>query len=327
MADLAALWQKADIITPLALRVAATLRLADHIAAGRDRLDDLAAATSADAESLGRLLRFLTAREVFAEPTPDRYAVNDWAEFLKDSHPSGTRAWLDLEGFGGRMDLAFVDLLTAVRTGRPPSRGDEAGMSEAERTSFDDMMETQNRAQAPAISAAWEWSRARHVVDVGGGTGALLSEILRSHPAVRGTLLELPETAARAGPLLAGDGVAERAAVVAGDLFEVMPRGGDVYILKFILHGFSDARAVEILRRVKEAGTPDCLLLVIERTVEPGEDRGPFTAMDLRMLILNEGRERTLDQYGALAHAAGLAVAGAVPTPVGVHIIEMRPAS
>jgi hypothetical protein len=325
MAELLAFWQKADIITPLALRVAATLRLADHIAAGADRLSDLAAKSGAEEESLGRLLRYLIARGVFTQPSPGRYAVNDWAEFLRDSHPSGTRAWLDLEGFGGRMDLAFVDLLTAIRTGRPPRRGDEAGMNEAERTSFDDLMETQNRAQAPAIAAAYDWSRFRHVVDVGGGSGALLSEILRGHPGARGSLVELPETAEKALALFAKDHLAERTSVVAGDLFEVMPRGGDVYILKFILHGFADAKAVEILRRARDAGSSDARLLVIERTVAPGEDPGQFTAMDLRMLILNEGRERTLDQYGALARQAGLAVAGATPTPVGVSMIEMRP--
>jgi hypothetical protein len=305
--------------------VAATLRIADHIAAGADRLPELAAAANADPESLGRLLRFLIARDVFAEASPGRYAVNDWAEFLRDTHPSGTRGWLDLEGFGGRMDLAFVDLLAAVRTGHPPRRGDEAGMSEAERASFDDMMEVQNRAQAPAIAGACDWRGVRHVVDVGGGSGALICEILRANRGLRGTILDLPGTAERAGPLLDEAGVAERADVVAGDFFQVMPRGGDVYILKFILHGFADEKAVEILRRAREAGARNCRVLVIERTDGPDEGREPFTAMDLRMLILNEGRERTREQYAELARRAGLVVVDVRPTSVGPHILELRP--
>ncbi|MGH7676444.1 MAG: methyltransferase [Gemmatimonadales bacterium] len=319
------LWQMADIITPFALRVAATLRLADHVAAGATEVPALARLTGADPDALRRLLRYLAARDLFAEPEPGRFALTGLGAVLRDDHPTATRRWLDLEGFGGTMDLAFVDLLTAIRTGRPPRSAEESELSDPVSESFDDVMESQSRQQTPAIVAAFDWTTARHVVDLGGGTGTLLVGLLRAYPAMRGTLVELPRTAERARPVIAGAGLAERCRVVAGDLFEVALPAADVYVLKFLIHGYDDDGAAAALRRCREAGEAGARVLVIERTVAPGEDHAPFTAMDLRMLILTGGRERTLDEYAALARRAGLRVHAATPTPVDVHVIVLSP--
>jgi hypothetical protein len=186
------------------------------------------------------------------------------------------------------------------------------------------MMENQSRQQTPAIVAGYDWSGVRHVVDLGGGTGTLLVGLLRAHPSLRGTLVELPRTADRARKLVAGEGLAERCAVVAGDLFEVPLPPAAVYLLKFVLHGLDDDPATAALQHCREAGGADARVLVVERTAAPGDDRTQFTAMDLRMLILGTGRERTLDEYGALAKRSGLRLTGATPTPVGVHLIELR---
>ncbi len=185
-------------------------------------------------------------------------------------------------------------------------------------------MEAQSRAQAPAIVAAYEWAGVDHVVDVGGGTGTQLAELLRTHPTVRGTLLELPITADAARRVLAEAGLANRCEVVAGDLFEVMPKDGDVYLLKFVLHGIDDADAVKALRRCREAGGPNCRIVAIERTVGPVDDRSQFTSMDMRMLVLGLGRERTLDEYAGLGNQADLKLGTVTPTAVGVHLIEFR---
>jgi len=323
-ADVARLWQLADIITPLAIRVAATLRLIDHIAAGTTRVAELARLAGADPDALARLLRYLAARDLLAEPEPGRFALTDLGAVLRDDHPSGTRRWLDLEGFGGTMDLAFVDLLATVRDGRPPRAAHESQLSDPISASFDDVMEAQSRQQAPAIVAGYDWSAVRHVADLGGGTGTLLVELLRAHPDVRGTLVELPRTAERARPLIANAGLAQRCRIVAGDLFEVALSGADVYVLKFVLHGLDDDAAVTALRRCRDAGGAGARVLVIERTVAPGDDRTAFTAMDLRMLILGTGRERTLDEYAALAVTAGLRLHATTPTVVGPHLIELR---
>ena len=185
-------------------------------------------------------------------------------------------------------------------------------------------MEAQSRAQAPAIVAAHDWTGVARVVDVGGGTGTLLAAVLCAQPAVSGTLLELPATAETARRVLAEAGLADRCEVVAGDLFDVMPAGADVYLWKFVIHSLDDDDAARALRRCRDAGRPDSRIVVIEGTVAPGDDRTMFTDMDLRMLILGHGRERTLEEYRALAERAGLSVGKVTPTPDGPHLIEMR---
>ncbi|MGH7563227.1 MAG: methyltransferase [Gemmatimonadota bacterium] len=322
--DVTRLWEKLDLMTPMAIRVAASLRISDLIAEGHDHLPELAAGAGAHPDALGRLLRHLTARGVFDEPEPDRFALNDLAAVLLDGHSTATRRWLDLEGFGGRMDLAFFDLLATVRDGRPPESGHKAELPEAIQASYDDVMESQSRAQAGALVAGYDWEGVRQVVDLGGGTGTLLIELLESRPEIRARLVELSGTAERARQVVEEAGLSERCEVIPGDLFEVTPEGADVYVLKFVLHSLEDDQAEEALRRCRQAGGADCRVLVIESTVEPGADRSQFTAMDLRMLILGHGRERTLDEYAALAGKAGLRLSTAIPTTTGAHLIELR---
>ncbi len=322
--DVARLWDLVDLIMPMAVRVAATLRVADLIAQGHGTLRELALRSGVDPDALGRLLRFLTARGVFKETSPGQFALNGVASTLLDSHASATRQWLDLEGFGGRMDLAFFDLLVAIRSGRPPQPADKAHLPDAIAASYDAVMEAQSRAQTPAIVAGYDWPSRGHVVDLGGGTGTLLSGLLRSYPQMRGTLVELPETAQRARRVIAQEGLDQRCAVIGGDLFEVTPPGGDIYILKFVLHSLEDDAARRALRRCRDAGGPDSRVLVIEHTVAPGDDRSAFTAMDLRMLILGHGRERTLEEYSALAERAGLRLSAATASSTGLHLIELR---
>ncbi|HWM84324.1 MAG TPA: methyltransferase [Kofleriaceae bacterium] len=325
--DLTRLWQMLDLITPMALRVAATLRIADHIQAGHDRMPDLAARTGADPDALARLLRYLVAHGVFTEPEPGRFGLDDLAELLLDSHPRASRRWLDLEGFGGRMDLAFFELLATVRDGRPPHDGHKDSLTGEVAASYDDVMESQSRADAPALVAAFDWTGIEHVADLGGGTGTFLATLLAAQPALRGSLVELPATADAAGRLLAEAGLAGRSQVVAGDLLQATLPRADLYVLKFVLHSFDDADAIRALERCRGAGGQDTRVLVIERTLLAEGDRGEFTAMDMRMLILGHGRERTLEQYSDLAGRAGFALGKVttVPAPYIRHLIELHP--
>ncbi len=322
-----ALWKLADFITPMALRVAATLRIADHVSAAEgESVDALAARAGVDAGALRRLLRFLSARGLFAE-SEDRFTLTPIAVPFLDTHPSGTRRWLDLEGFGGTMDLAFVDLLPTVKTGRPPKVVSTTSLPEPQAASFDALMEAQSIAQAPAIVAGFDWpDSGGHVVDMGGGTGTLLVALLRARPALRGSLVELPDTAARARTLIEKTGLAGRCAVTAGDFFTTpLPERADIYMLKFVLHGLDDEASMAVLHRCRDAGgSPKSRIVVLERSLGPGEDPAQFTAMDMRMLILGEGRERTLDEFAALARKAGLRLHAATALPAGPHLIELR---
>lgn len=319
------LWQLADIITPYAIRVAATLRVADHVAAGTTDVDDLARKVGAAPDALGRLLRYLAARDLFTETAPGRFAVTELGALLRDDHPYSSRRWLDLEGFGGTMDLAFTELLTTVRSGRSPRAVGETNIPGEVAGSFDDLMEAQSRLQTPAIVAGWDWSCVEHVVDLGGGTGTLLLGLLRANPDMQATLIEATRAADRARRLMAEENIAERCEVIAGNFFEETLPAADVYVLKFVLHGLADDAAVTLLGRCREAGRKGARVLIIERSLGPGDDRQAFTAMDLRMLILGTGRERTLEEYASLAERAGMGLAAATPTAADVHVIELRP--
>ena len=294
-----------DLATPWAIHVAATLRLADHVAAGARTDVELAQAAGADPGTLGRLLRVLVAQGVFDEPRPGEVELNDVSRLLLDEE--GWRPWLDLDGAPGIWTESWTRLLRAVRTGSPGD--DEQGFQErlAADTdrwdSFDELMAAQIEATAAALGSAYDWSGATHVVDVGGGTGTLLRELLQAHLHLRATLLELPEVAAKARASFADAGLAGRCDVIEGSYFDVMPNG-DVYCLSQILHGFPDEPAALVLRRCAEAGGQDARILVLERLLDPN-DAGS-TAFDLFMLTLGGGRQRTADQFRALAERAGL---------------------
>ena len=294
-----------DLATPWAIHVAATLRLADHVAAGARTDDELAGAAGADAGTLGRLLRLLVAQGVFDEPRPGEVALNDVSRLLLDDE--GWRPWLDLDGAPGIWTESWTRLLRAVRTGSPGEG--EQGFQERLAAdpdrwdSFDELMAAHVETTAAALASAYDWNGIAHVVDVGGGTGTLLRELLQAHSHLRGTLLELPEVAAKARASFAEAGLAGRCDVVEGSYFDLMP-AGDVYCLSEILHGFPDEPAALLLRRCAEAGGPDARILVLEQLVDPTE--AASTGFDLFMLTLGGGRQRTADQFGTLAESAGL---------------------
>jgi hypothetical protein len=160
----------------------------------------------------------------------------------------------------------------------------------------------------------------KRVVDVGGGTGTLLRELLGAHGHLDGTLVELPEVAAKARLTLAGAGFASRSDVVEGSYFDVMP-AGDVYCMSQILHGFPDERAAQLLRRCADAGAAQTRILVLEGLLDP-EDVSS-TGFDLFMLTLGGGRQRTLDEFRALATTAGLRLESATRLESGTDLLVL----
>ncbi len=319
-----------DLVTPMAVRVAATLRLADLMAGGTQRVEDLAQRTGTDADALGRMLRHLTCHGVFAEPSPGRFTTTEAAELLRSDHPSGMRAMFDLNEFGGRMDLVFTELMHTVRTGRPAWERvygapfwDWLAADPAMAASFDANMAGSTRT---AAAGAYDWSGVRHVVDVGGGTGALVAEVLRADPDIRATLVDLPETVARGRRFLAGRGLDGRCGFAGQSFFDPLPAGGDVYLLSAVLHDWDDEPAIAILRRCAEAAGAAGHVVIVESHGTAGDDPGMFAEMNLRMLVLAGGRERGVEQYRTLAAAAGLAAADVRTTSSGLVVIDCRPA-
>jgi hypothetical protein len=158
------------------------------------------------------------------------------------------------------------------------------------------------------VADGYDWTTVQHVADIGGGTGTLIAEVLRRNPRLRGTLADLPETAARARQYLAGHGLDGRCEIVGQSFFDPLPAGADAYLLSRVIHDWDDAAASAILRRCAEAAGRTGRVLVIESHGTPGSDPAAFAEMNLRMLVLAGGRERTIDDYSALAAGAGLQV-------------------
>jgi hypothetical protein len=329
LAAAAALHRMSDLVTPMAIRVAATLRLADHLTEGPRSAAALADATGANADALGRLLAHLATAGVLAR-TADTYELTDLGNVLRTDDPTRLRDVLAVDSPLGRAELAFIHLLQSVRTGAaafPEQYGADFWadllVDPARSAAYDADMGRDVAAWAPGIVAAYDWAALGHVVDVGGGQGVLLAALLEANPDLRGTVFDQPDTAARAKAHLDSLGLGDRADTVGGSFFDTVPAGAGGYVLTAIVHDWPDDAAIAILRRAADAAGDGGRVIVIEKIGNDGTT--PGTAMDLRLLVYMAGRERTVEQLTALGAAAGL-------RDVGVHragaivLLEMTPA-
>jgi 2,7-dihydroxy-5-methyl-1-naphthoate 7-O-methyltransferase len=314
---------------PWAVRVAATLFLADLVSEEGTRLEHLAAQSGTDQEALGRLLRFLAARGVFAERCPGLFALTEAARLLRQDHPVGLRSWLDLTGAGGVIDRAYAGLLETVRTGEPAysklsgrSLWEDLNSDPSLAASFAGIMSTPTSQIISEVTVDYPWSGVDLVVDVGGGNGALLASILRAHPDLHGILLDSLATSSAAPQVMRRDGLAERCAIIDGDFFAPLPANADVYMLKNVIHNWPDNKAEIIIRRCAEATGPGGRILIIEFVSGMKGNECAITGMDLRMLVLHGGRERTLAEFNALASAAGMRLLTVRQTRSGYSLIE-----
>jgi predicted O-methyltransferase YrrM len=320
-------------MTTQLLAVAARLDLADLLDGGPRSVDDLAAATDTHAPSLYRVLRALASLGVFAETQPRHFRLTPLARPLRRDAPDSVRDFAVLFGSDWHT-RAWSDLLHSVRTGETAfEHAFGEGMFEhlqahPERfAAFNDAMTALSRLDVDAILQAYDFSDFDTVVDVGGGHGFLLAEILKAHPSAQGVLLDIPEVAAGARATMREAGVADRCQVVEGDFFERIPEGGDVYLLKLIIHDWDDDRARAILRTCRDAMPGDGTLLVANSVIPPGNDPYIGKLVDVEMLVMTPGgRERTEAEFRELFEEAGFALTRTIPTPSYLYLLEATPA-
>jgi hypothetical protein len=311
------------------LHVAAELGVADQLAAGERSVEELAPAVGADPDSLFRLLRGLAGLGVFAETAPRRFALTPLAELLRSDHPGSQRQFVRM--LGGEHYEAWGDLLHSVRTGENafPHRYGEPVFAWYARNPergavFDGAMTDFSRVEIEGLLAVYGFEGITHLVDLGGGHGALLQAVLRRHGHLRGTLVDQPAVVA---PVTVPDDLVGRFSVEGGNFFEAVPSGGDVYLLKHILHDWGDDACLTILRLIREALPPGGRVLILEQVVPPGNDPSPSKLLDLNMLVMTEGgRERTPEEYARLLERAGLRLAAIHPTASPISVVEALPA-
>jgi hypothetical protein len=314
-----------------ALHAAATLGLADLLAAGPATSDELAGRTQTHPDALYRLLRALASAGVFEEREGRRFALTPVGECLR-SDVEGSVAGLAV--FVGRPYFWEVwgNLLHSVRTGENAFRHVHGlnnwqyrAQHPEEEVIFDQAMVSNARRVTGGLLAAYDFARFGTVVDVGGGRGALLAALLRQYPALRGVLFDQPQVVAHAVPLLEAAGVSGRCRILGGSFFGALPPGGDAYLLKSVLHDWEDAEATAILRRCREAMGPGAALLVIEFELGEPNAQPLVKFSDLNMLVGPGGRERSLAEFGALFRASDFELVGATVSAGGPSIIEAVP--
>jgi hypothetical protein len=319
--------QMLDLATPWCLRVAATLRIPEHIAAGHAGIADLAAAAGCDADALHAVLGHLVSQGVFIEEAPGRFACNQAAEQL------ASVPFLDLAGIGGRMAHTWGTLFDYVRTGQPAYQQvfgrpfwEDLAAHPAIGAEFDALMGPAGHGVPDFdVELSDGWDAVRTVVDVGGGTGAMLASLLRRHPLARGILVDLPGTVARAGQLMDSLGMAGRVTVEGQSFIDPLPAGADLYLLKNVLNDWPDEPTVAILRRCAEAArtarTSQAAIAILGGVAA---DEAP-RSLGIDMLVAG-GKTSTLSQFTELARRAGLAVIDARTQSSGRYVVECRPA-
>lgn len=294
----------ADLTVPFALRVVADLRVADQLTDGPRTVEELAAATQTHAPSLHLALRALACKGIFSEVEPGRFGLTPMAELLTSDHPLLLREGLSVV----KSDLmAWSAVEHSLRTGEPAfdhvhGRPYWEYMADhpEDNERFNLSQEVMTRLELLTVPRSYNWTDAKSVVDIGGGNGAFLAGLLSRFKRMRGVLVDLPHVVEGAQRVLEKAGVADRCEVIPGGYLESVPHGHDVYLLKRVLWGISDARARKLLRAIRGAMRTDSRLLILEPPRQPGDAFDVAKISDLRLLVLGGHGSRTREELDAL---------------------------
>jgi hypothetical protein len=312
-----------------ALYLAITLNIPDQLAGGPKGVAELARASGANEDALYRILRLLVSLGVFAQAGPRRFALNPASDLLRKDVPGSLRGMAVFlpDPFHFRV---YAELMHSVMTGEPA--GDKAlGMPVFEYLAknpgysavFNDAMTALSAPVVDAAIEAYDFSTIGTLVDVAGGHGGVLMSILKACPKVRGILADVDHVIEGAKPRIAAAGLSDRCQAVAIDFFKSVPPGGDAYIMKHIIHDWDDDRASIILTNIAKAMGATKGKVILLEVVLRGDDGPDFgKVLDLEMLALPGGRERTADEFKALFARSGFELTKIVPTKSPLSVVE-----
>jgi hypothetical protein len=310
-----------------ALGVAARLGIPDLLAAGEKHVDDIAAETGTHAPSIYRILRTLASAGVFAETSPKSFINTLVSEALRSDVPGSMRNIMIFMAEPWHT-LAWGNMMHSARTGETAWKatyGEEVfdwlANHPAESEIFNAAMTDMSGFAGPAVAEAYDFSSIDTLADIAGGHGFLLSQILKANPNVKGILFDLEHVIAGAGDMLERHGVADRVQTASGDFFKEVPPA-DAYIMKHIIHDWDDERSIHIMRSIHKAMVGEGKLLLAEMVVPDGNEPHPSKVLDLEMLTLPGGLERTADEYAKLFEQAGFKLNQIVPTRSAFCVIE-----
>ena len=311
-----------------AIHAAVELGIPDLLAEDERAADDLAQASGSDPATLYRLLRALASLGVLHEADGRRFSLAPLGQPLRGDVPGSLRGWVKLIG-RDHVWRSWGNLATAVRDGENSFRAlygtdlfDWRSEHPEESAIFDDAMKSLTSISNDAILAAYDFGRFGTIVDIGGGTGALLASVLAAHPETRGILFDQAHVVTGAEPVLHAAGVLDRCEVVAGSFFSAVPAGGDAYLMKSIIHDWEDEESVQILRVCRTAMPPGAVLVLVERDLGPPNENPAAKLSDLNMLVMPGGRERTNEEYAELFRRAGLRHSTTTLAATGHALIE-----
>jgi hypothetical protein len=315
-------------VTSRTVCVAAKLGLADQLASGPKSALELAGSMQVHAPSLHRLMRTLAGLGILTEQSAQRFALTSLGEALKTDAPGSARSSLLVFGSAWQRS-AWDSMEYSVQTGQPgfdKAHGmpffDYLADHPEDASLFSETMVGLHNQEPPAVADAYDFSAFKTIVDVGGATGNMLAAVLSRHAGPRGILFDRPHVVNDAPALLTARGVSDRVTIAPGDFFQSVPPGADAYILSHIIHDWGEDQCLTILGHVRKAMNPAGRLVVVEMVLPFGDTAHQGKMLDMAMLVLLGGQERTEAEYAALFGKAGFHLTRVVPTNSAASILE-----
>ena len=314
-----------------AVYVFAKLGIPDLLKSGPRTVEELASATKMHAPSLYRVLRALVGIGFVSATADGRFAQTLLSEILATDAPGSLR-WFTVSELGQEHYPAWGNLMHSVKTGEIAFDNFFGAdiwkyfeQEPEDAAVFNNSMSGVTAATNDEILAVYDFSSFGTIVDIGGGHGGLITSILKANPKLKGVLFDAPQVIEGARPKIEAAGLADRCETVAGDFFKSVPAGGDVYVMKWIIHDWDDERAITILKHIRNEMSPNGKIIIVDCVVPENNEPDFSKFFDLNMMVMTGGKERTEKEFAQLLSAAGFKLRRVIPTKVPTSIVEAEP--